>query len=149
MKQGATLTFLHGDHLGSTSVASNVSGALVSRQTYYAFGAVRTSEGTLPTDYTFTGQKNDAASALMFYNARYYDANIGRFVQADPIVAAPFNPQSLNRYAYVLNNPVRYTDPTGYKTEIQDDYGLDELPPPPPPPWEGEDEETSGSGGAS
>jgi len=114
MKQGTTLTYLHGDHLGSTSVASNASGGLVSRQTYYAFGGVRTTEGTLPTDYTFTGQKNDTSSALMFYNARYYDANIGRFVQADPIVAAPFNPQSLNRFAYVLNNPVKYTDPTGH-----------------------------------
>jgi RHS repeat-associated protein len=114
MKQGSTLTFLHGDHLGSTSVASNgTTGALVSRQTYYAFGGVRTSEGTLPTDYTFTGQKNDG-NGLMFYNARYYDATIGRFIQADPIVAAPFNPQSLNRFAYVLNNPVKYIDPSGY-----------------------------------
>ncbi|MBI5653894.1 MAG: hypothetical protein HZC40_26115 [Chloroflexi bacterium] len=114
MKVGATVTYLHGDHLGSTSVASNgTTGALVSRQTYYAFGAVRTTEGTLPTDYTFTGQKNDASSALMFYNARYYDTAIGRFTQADTIVPNLYNPQSLNRYAYVLNNPVKYTDPTG------------------------------------
>ena len=152
MRTSAGVTYLHGDHLGSTSVACNgTTGALVSRQTYYAFGGLRSydvAQITTVTDYTFTGQKNDAASALMFYNARYYDANIGRFVQADPIVAAPFNPQSLNRFAYVLNNPVRYTDPTGYKTEIPDGYGISKLPPPPPPPWE-EEEETSGSGGAS
>jgi RHS repeat-associated protein len=109
MRTSAGVTYLHGDHLGSTSATS---GAQPSSQTYYAFGKVRS--GSLPTDYTFTGQKNDASSALMFYNARYYDANIGRFVQADPIVSAPFNPQSLNRFAYVLNNPVRYIDPSGY-----------------------------------
>jgi hypothetical protein len=55
MKQGSTVTYLHGDHLGSTSVASNDGGALVSRQTYFPYGAPR--DGTVPTDYTFTGQK--------------------------------------------------------------------------------------------
>jgi RHS repeat-associated protein len=115
MQTSAGVTYLHGDHLGSTSVASNgTTGALVSRQTYYAFDGVRTTEGALPTDYTFTGQKNDAASALMFYNARYYDTNIGRFTQADTIVPNIYNPQSLNRYAYVVNNPVKYVDPTGH-----------------------------------
>ncbi len=49
----------------------------------------------------------------MYYGARYYDAAIGRFAQPDSIVPNPYNPQSLNRYSYVLNNPVRYTDPTG------------------------------------
>jgi RHS repeat-associated protein len=127
MKQASTLTFLHGDHLGSTSVASNgTTGALVSRQTYYAFGGVRTTEGTLPTDYTFTGQKNDASSALMFYNARYYDTAIGRFTQADTIVPDPGNPQTLNRYAYTLNNPLKYIDPSGHDITIVpgwNDYG--------------------------
>ena len=51
----------------------------------------------------------------MFYNARYYDPGIGRFTQVDTIVPNMFNPQSLNRYAYVRNNPVRYTDPSGFK----------------------------------
>ncbi|MDE3091653.1 MAG: RHS repeat-associated core domain-containing protein [Chloroflexota bacterium] len=96
--------------MGSTSVTS---GATSSTQTYYAFGAVRTTSGTLPTDYTFTGQKFDADAALMYYGARYYDATIGRFLQPDSIIPNQFNPQSLNRYAYVRNNPVRYTDPTG------------------------------------
>ena len=59
MKQGSTVAYLHGDHLGSTSVATGSKGAMTSRQTReaYAFGVVRTTEGTLPTDYTFTGQK--------------------------------------------------------------------------------------------
>lgn len=115
MKQGSTLTYLHGDHLGSTSVASTDTGGFHSRQTYYAFGVPRTTEGTLPTDYTFTGQKYDSSDALNFYNARYYDSAIGRFTQPDTIVPNQYNPQSLNRYAYVQNNPVRYTDPTGHR----------------------------------
>jgi RHS repeat-associated protein len=110
MQDASSVTYLHGDHLGSTSVTS---GAISSEQTYYAFGAVRTTNGTLPTDYTFTGQKIDASDGLMYYSARYYDAAIGRFIQPDSIIEDWHNPQYLNRYAYVRNNPVRYTDPTG------------------------------------
>ncbi len=86
-----------------------------SRQTYFPYGAQRTTEGSaLPTDYTFTGQKNDDSTGLMFYGARYYDATLGRFTQPDTIVPHPLNPQSLNRFSYALNNPVRYMDPTGH-----------------------------------
>jgi RHS repeat-associated protein len=99
---------------GSTSVASDANGAQVSQQTYYAFGSVRTTSGTLPTDYTFTGQKNDSSDALLFYNARYYDAYLNRWTQPDSIIPDWYNPQSLNRFAYVYNNPIKYTDPTGH-----------------------------------
>ena len=58
MMQGSTVTYLYGDHLGSTSATSTDS--VISKQTYYAYGAVRTTDGTLPTDYTFTGQKTPA-----------------------------------------------------------------------------------------
>jgi len=47
-------------------------------------------------------------------NGRIYDARLGRFLQADPIVQAPKNSQNLNRYSYVLNNPLSYTDPSGF-----------------------------------
>jgi RHS repeat-associated protein len=128
MRTSAGVTYLHGDHLGSTSATS---GAINSSSTYYPYGAVRS--GSLPTDYTFTGQKRDNEANLMFYNARYYDSAIGRFTQPDTIVPNLFNPQSLNRYAYVLNNPVRYTDPTGHKAfGLSEDAELDEkvLKPP-------------------
>lgn len=74
-------------------------------------------DNALPTDYTFTGQKLDESTGLMYYGARYYDPALGRFISADPIVPNPANPQALNRYSYVLNNPLRYIDPTGYLTE--------------------------------
>ncbi len=56
---------------------------------------------------------------MYFYNARYYDSLLGRFLSADSIVPSPANPQSLTRYSYVLNNPLRYTDPTGHFSEEQ------------------------------
>lgn len=102
---------------------------------HYAYGNVRTPapttpcRGALPTDYTFTGQRRDASAGLMYYGARYYDATLGRFVSADTVVPNAGNPQSLNRYAYTLNNPVRYTDPTGHFTDeeiqksLKDEYG--------------------------
>ncbi len=60
-----------------------------------------------------TGQP-DSGLGLMYYGARFYDGALGRFIQPDAIVPSPGDPQALNRYSYVLNNPLRYTDPTGH-----------------------------------
>jgi RHS repeat-associated protein len=84
---------------------------------YCAWGETRYTYGTTPTTYRFTGQREDATIGLYFYNARYYDPVLGRFVQADTIVPEPGNPQALNRYAYVNNNPLKYTDPSGHWLE--------------------------------
>ena len=108
-----TLYYLHADHLGSTSVTTNATGGVVARQWYYPYGAVRGSTGTLPTDITFTGQRSDA-TGLYFFQARYYSGTLGRFVSADSIVPGAGNPQALNRYAYSLSNPLKYTDPSGH-----------------------------------
>jgi RHS repeat-associated protein len=67
----------------------------------------------LDTDKKFTGQRLDQ-TGLYFYNARYYDATIGRFISPDTMIPNPANPQSLNRYSYCLNNPLRYNDPSGH-----------------------------------
>jgi RHS repeat-associated protein len=66
------------------------------------------------TDRLYTGQRWEASLGLYDYRARFYDPTLGRFLQPDPIVPEPGNPQALNRYAYVYNNPLRYTDPTGH-----------------------------------
>ena len=115
MRKGSVVYYLHGDHLGSTSLTTNASGAEVARQLYYPYGEVRWSDGTLPTDYLFTGRRYESSFGLLDYNARYYDSALGRFIQADTIVPSPANPQSLNRYSYVLNSPLKYTDPSGHK----------------------------------
>ncbi|MEI2692539.1 MAG: RHS repeat-associated core domain-containing protein [Anaerolineae bacterium] len=78
------------------------------------WGETRFTTGTTPTTWRFTGQREDATIGLYFYNARYLDPQLGRFIQPDTIVPAPGNPQALNRYSYVLNNPLRYTDPSGH-----------------------------------
>jgi RHS repeat-associated protein len=85
--------------------------------TYFSLGAARSTSGTLNTDERFTGQRLDQ-DGLYYYGARYYDATIGRFISADSIVPNPANPQSLNRYSYCYNNPLKYTDPTGHLFDI-------------------------------
>ena len=79
---------------------------------YLPFGDCLESQGTLGTDKEFTGQRLDATE-LYYYNARYYDPQIGRFISADTEGIDYNNPQTLNRYTYCLNNPLKYTDPTG------------------------------------
>jgi RHS repeat-associated protein len=107
--------YLLGDHLGSTSVTANgTTGALVSELRYKPWGETRYSSGTTPTSKHFTGQIEDAGIGLYFYGSRFYDPAVGRFTQADTIVPGAGNPQNLNRYAYVRNNPIRYTDPFGH-----------------------------------
>lgn len=84
---------------------------------YKAWGETRYTYGTTPIAYKFTGQRLDEGTGLYYYGARYYDPLLGRFVQADTIVPEPGNPQALNRYAYVYNNPLRYRDSTGHWLE--------------------------------
>ena len=70
---------------------------------------------SLPTDRLFTGQfVISSDDRFYFFKARYYDAMIGKFAQADTVVPDAKNPQALNRYAYALNNPLRFVDPTGH-----------------------------------
>jgi len=57
---------------------------------------------------------------LYFYNARFYDATLGRFTQADTIIPGAGNPLALDRYAYTLNNPLRYNDPSGHYAALED-----------------------------
>jgi RHS repeat-associated protein len=112
---GNTLYYLHSDHLGSTSVTTSDTGAVLARQWYHPFGTVRASSGALPTDITFTGQRSESGlGSLMYFRARFYSPLIGRFLSADSIVPGAGNPQSLNRYSFVYNNPVKYVDPSGH-----------------------------------
>ena len=79
---------------------------------YLPFGQARATI-TITTDKLFTGQRLDG-TGLYYYNARYYDPTLGRFISADTIIPNPTNPQYFNRYSYCLNNPLKYTDPSGH-----------------------------------
>jgi RHS repeat-associated protein len=114
--EGSTLTYLHKDHLGSSTVMTDYSGFETESTQYMPFGSTRPGSGEITgTSYNFTDQEFDTENGLYNYDARLYDPVIGRFISPDTIVPQPLNPQSLNRYTYCLNNPLIYTDPSGHK----------------------------------
>ncbi len=112
LRRDGEITYLHGDHLGSASLATDASGAEVSDMRYTPFGETR--YGDAPTDRRFTGQREEAGIGLYDYGARFYSSSLGRFVSADSIIPDPRNPQDFNRYTYVRNNFLKYTDPSGH-----------------------------------
>ena len=83
VNRGGTLSYLHGDHLGSMSVATDAGGGNAQSQRFYAYGGTRPGANDLPTDYAFTGQRNEVLAGLYQMGARWYDQDLGRFVQAD------------------------------------------------------------------
>jgi RHS repeat-associated protein len=86
---------------------------------------VREAVGETPTDYTYTGQRSEAALGLMYYVARWYDPHIAHFVQADTIVPGAGNPAAWDRYAYVFNNPLRFTDASGHIPDEEKQWYID------------------------
>ncbi|MBI4487782.1 MAG: RHS repeat-associated core domain-containing protein [Deltaproteobacteria bacterium] len=82
---------------------------------YDPWGKVSREEGIGDSVRRFTGKQLDPESGLYYYGGRYYDADLGRFISPDPFVGQPDDPQNLNRYSYVGNNPVNYIDPSGFK----------------------------------
>jgi RHS repeat-associated protein len=111
-----TGSFLQPDHLGSATVMTNRSGDVVQHYGYTAFGNERFKHNTAAFDVTsrYTSQPLDEETGLYFYQSRYYDPALARFTQADTIVPSSDTSQALNRYAYVLNNPLKFTDPDGH-----------------------------------
>ncbi len=117
------------DHLGSTEAVMDAAGAILVRESFGAWGARRGSNwssGT-PPDWTgianttrrgYTGHEHLDNLLLVHMNGRVYDPAIGRFLSADPYVGCLVSTQSWNRYAYVTNSPLGYTDPSGYMEEI-------------------------------
>jgi RHS repeat-associated protein len=119
--------YLTTDHLGSIDSIVDSNGVPEVRLSYGAFGA-RRNEATWsgnppPADWTeitddtrrgFTAHEMLDNLSLIHMNGRVYDQAIGRFLSADPFVPAPDFTQSFNRYSYVYNNPLSYTDPTGF-----------------------------------
>ena len=115
------------DHLGSVDRLVNAQGAVRQSMSFAAWGARRG-----PADWTelaeaaarsfddcattrgFTGHEMLDAVGVVHMNGRIYDPALGRFLRADPFVQFPSNLQSHNRYSYALNNPLAYTDPSGY-----------------------------------
>lgn len=112
-KKDSTGTYYyHPDHLGGTSAVTNSTGQVVSSTSYLPFGDVRQGGAE---KYSYTGKEMDKATGLYNFDARYTSPELRHFTQAD--IADPDfdDPQDLNRYAYVGNNPLSYVDLDGYK----------------------------------
>lgn len=109
-----TIFYYHGNHLGSTHVVTNASGASVEQIQYNPFGGSFSDSGSLNVNHKYTSQELDSEIGFYYYRARYYDPILARFISADTVGIRISKSQTLNRYSYVLNNPLRYTDPTGH-----------------------------------
>lgn len=118
-KIGQTKFFYHNDHLGGVNIITDSFGNIGQRTEYSIWGGVSYSSGAIDTTHRFTGQEFDAETGLYYYGGRYYDAETGRFISPDPFIQEPYNPQNLNRYTYVLNNPQNLIDPTGFNHETK------------------------------
>ena len=112
------------DHLGSINMIVDEMGVIQADMSYDAWGRRRNAQDwtyslnnfstTAITDRGYTGHEHMDAFNLINMNGRAYDAKLGQFLSPDPFVQAPENTQSYNRYSYCLNNPLKYTDPSGY-----------------------------------
>jgi RHS repeat-associated protein len=111
----STTYLIHADHLGTERVRTNSSGTSCETVASLPFGDWQTTSGSCgdPSPMHFTGKERDSESGLDNFGARYDSSSMGRFMSPDPMGGHPQDPQTLNRYAYVRNNPVSLTDPTG------------------------------------
>ncbi len=131
--KNGTIYYNHSDQLGSSSIETNTTGQIVESLDYYPFGSVRLDEKTssYEANHKYTGKELDEETNLYYYGARYYNGKIGRFVSEDPAYLAVgdknkikqitdqelqqylSDPQNLNSYSYVKNNPLIAIDSNG------------------------------------
>ncbi|PRQ06650.1 RHS repeat domain-containing protein [Enhygromyxa salina] len=119
-----TTHYLHVDHLGSTDTVSDELGVVEQRMSFDVWGKRRDAEDwSLPDEFAqlgavnlgYTGHEAQEDGGLLNMGGRMYDPQLGRMASADPFVVAPNSTQGWNRYAYVLNQPLSLTDPSGFE----------------------------------
>ncbi len=119
----STTYFAHSDWLESERVRTNVSGSAYETCSNLPFGDILSCSGGNPSPMHFTGKERDAESGLDNFGARYNSSAMGRFMSPDPKILSIrhiINPQKWNKYAYTINNPLRYFDPNGMEEiEVQ------------------------------
>ncbi len=125
-------SYLTADNLGTPRIITGLNGAVKARHDYMPFGEElyagtggRTGAGGQgyiadEVRQKFTSYERDGETGLDYAKARYFSSTHGRFTSVDPMLgsASPTNPQTWNRYSYTLNNPLRYTDPSGMVTDV-------------------------------
>ncbi len=121
--------YVYNDHLGSLDVITDAGGTVIQSMSFDPWGQRRDADSWADLDFTslsvvaslranttrgYTGHEMLDEVGIIHMNGRIYDARLARFMQADPIIQAATSTQSYNRYAYVWNNPLNATDPSGY-----------------------------------
>lgn len=150
--KGSHITFTHKERLGSSATMTDHNGTVVSRRSFDPFGRPNNSAGTLNSwqrdlnTRGFTDHEHLDDIELIHMNGRVYDYNLGRFTSVDPFIQGNGTSQGINPYSYVMNNPLSYTDPTGYNSaSVCKDEGSKECGPPDDSgAGEGKSDETKG-----
>lgn len=128
-----TVTYIYSDFSGSPLAATDESGNLLWRESYYAYGQkTQWQPAADEQSQWFHGKEQDADTGMQYFGARYYDPSIGRFLGIDPVDYKDGNLHSFNRYAYGNNNPIKFRDPDGAYAEaaleaVSLAVGLDSL----------------------
>lgn len=111
----SSVRYLAADGLGTTLNLIGSGGSVAASYRYDPWGRVLESTGdTAVNRVLFTGKEWDDQTGLHYFGARYYDAELGRFISQDTVIGDPQNPISLNRYAYAFASPAMYVDPDGH-----------------------------------
>jgi RHS repeat-associated protein len=138
---GVGTSYFTSDHLASPRVITDANAGVKARHDYHPFGeevGLKGGRNADPLKYVtdtvrqkFTAKERDAETGLDYFGARYYGCTQGRFTSADPLLASgkPARPQTWNRYAYVLNNPLRLVDPEGLDGSNTEEQRRQERPP--------------------
>ena len=105
--------YLQSDALGSTTLSTSATGAVNATTTFDAFGNSIT-QGASNNKFGYTGHETDRNTGLIYFKARHYDPELGRFISADPYEGEPNAPVSWNSYLYANSNPLFYIDRNGY-----------------------------------
>ncbi len=140
LEQKGKTYYYHADGLGSIMALTDSKQKIVQDYEYDSFGNLKNQKNRIKQPYTYTAREWDRETGLYYYRARYYDAEVGRFINEDPILKGMSNteatscsesisgfplqsPQELNPYVYVGNNPVNWVDPLGLSG-----IGIPEVP---------------------
>ncbi|MBT2143981.1 MULTISPECIES: RHS repeat-associated core domain-containing protein [unclassified Rhodanobacter] len=113
-----TVTYVYTDPQGTPLAEADASGNITARFEYTPYGVSVPSMGAAPNGVGYTGHVSDPETGLVYMQARYYDAEVGRFLSVDPVGPSSGDGFGFNRYAYVNNNPYTFIDPDGRQKTV-------------------------------
>ncbi len=121
----SSVAYYFSDNLKTASVITDATGNIKSESDYYPWGGELQFVNSDSNHFKFTGKERDTETGLDYFGARYNGSSLGRFTSPDPSMGSVRleNPQTWNRYTYVLNNPLRFVDPTGEEWNVAGSNG--------------------------